>query len=61
MASTAQRYGKKKICAVIFPPNETRHAFRCDATSEEPLELSELAGKRTDCRIALPRLSLLDF
>jgi hypothetical protein len=25
----------EKICAVIFPPNETRHAFRCGATSEE--------------------------
>jgi hypothetical protein len=34
----------EKICAVIFPPNETRHAFRCGATSEELIELSEVAG-----------------
>jgi hypothetical protein len=34
----------EKICAVIFPPNETRHALRCGATSEELIELSEVAG-----------------
>src|ERR1700732_2632633 len=34
----------EKICAVIFPPNEMRHAFRCGATSEELIELSEVAG-----------------
>src|ERR1700682_6575842 len=35
---------QEKICAVIFPPNETRHAFRCGATSEERIELQEVAG-----------------
>jgi hypothetical protein len=36
----------EKICAVIFPPNETRHAFRCGATSEELncLKLPEANG-----------------
>ena len=35
---------QEKICAVVFPPNETRHAFRCGATFEELIELSEVAG-----------------
>jgi hypothetical protein len=65
-ANVTRRHGvdcttirREKICAVIFPPNDRRHAFRCGAPSEERLELSELLRKRTDCRIELPRLSLL--
>src|SRR5712672_3047665 len=57
-ANVTRRHGvdrttirREKICAVIFPPNERRHAFRCGAPSEERLELSELLRKRTDCRI----------
>jgi hypothetical protein len=44
-----------------FPPNEMQRGFRCGATSEERFKLFELVRKRTDCRIELPRLSLLDF
>jgi hypothetical protein len=55
-----KRYGKKK-----FAPSFFRQA-KCNAVSgvaqhrKERLKLPELVRKRTDCRIDLPRLSLLD-